>query len=107
MSSTALTGERQTQTAELLPGGQTAVQSPVLAPIDQLPVADDGEFSSTKVVRANDRRLGDARTPLAHRHTVDDITQTEERRFVSAEERGAWNAHLSEPDPHGLSLIHI
>lgn len=41
--------------------------------ISDLPVASSGSSSSTQVVRADDSRLSDARTPTAHNHNADHI----------------------------------
>lgn len=41
--------------------------------IGDLPVASSGESSSTKVVRADDSRLSNARTPTAHTHSISHV----------------------------------
>lgn len=43
-------------------------------PIADLPVATSGTSNTTQVVRADDARLSDSRTPLAHTHTKSNIT---------------------------------
>jgi hypothetical protein len=47
--------------------------------IADLPVATNGTSSSTQVVRADDSRLSDSRTPVAHTHAISEVTnlQTE------------------------------
>lgn len=42
--------------------------------IADLPVATSGASSSTQLVRADDSRLSDARTPTAHTHAISDVT---------------------------------
>lgn len=42
--------------------------------IARLPVAASGVSSATEVVRADDTRLSNARTPLAHGHAIADVT---------------------------------
>ena len=44
------------------------------ATIAQLPVATSGTSSSTLIVRADDSRLSDARTPTSHEHNASDLT---------------------------------
>lgn len=45
-----------------------------ILPIAQIPVAASGTSNSTQVVRADDSRLSNARTPVAHTHTPTDIS---------------------------------
>lgn len=45
-------------------------------PIGNLPVATSGTSSSTQVVRADDSRLSDARTPTTHTHTASQISDS-------------------------------
>lgn len=45
-----------------------------ILPIAQLPVAASGVSSSTSVVRADDSRLSNARTPTTHTHTLAQLT---------------------------------
>lgn len=40
----------------------------------RLPVASDGENSATELVRADDLRLANSRTPTAHSHAAGDVT---------------------------------
>ena len=42
--------------------------------IDRLPVAASGASNTTELVRADDERLSNPRAPLAHAHTVADVT---------------------------------
>jgi len=42
--------------------------------IARIPVATSGTSNTTQVVRADDSRLSDARTPITHNHTVAQIT---------------------------------
>jgi hypothetical protein len=49
------------------------VTSGVLA-LARLPVADSGESTATELVRADDARLANARTPTAHTHPAADIS---------------------------------
>lgn len=42
--------------------------------IARIPVAASGASSTTAVVRADDSRLNNARTPTAHTHSADDVT---------------------------------
>lgn len=42
--------------------------------IARLPVAASGASSATELVRADDTRLSNARTPLAHNHPISDVT---------------------------------
>lgn len=51
--------------------------------ISDLPIASSGESSSTKIVRADDSRLSDARTPLAHTHTKSQITDFTHSHTIS------------------------
>lgn len=44
--------------------------------IARLPVAPSGTSSTTQVVRADDSRLSDARTPTAHTHTASQISDS-------------------------------
>jgi microcystin-dependent protein len=44
--------------------------------IARIPVAPSGTSNTTQVVRADDARLSDARTPSAHQHSVGDLTAT-------------------------------
>lgn len=41
--------------------------------ISSLPVANSGETTTTKVVRADDSRLSDSRAPTTHTHTISDL----------------------------------
>lgn len=50
--------------------------------IGNLPVAASGVSSSTQIVRANDVRLSDARTPTAHNHSISAITGTTADRAI-------------------------
>lgn len=43
-------------------------------PINRLPVAPSGNANPTQLVRADDARLSDARTPTAHQHDAADVT---------------------------------
>lgn len=51
------------------------VVSGILA-LARLPVADSGESNTTELVRADDARLSDSRTPAAHTHPAADISTT-------------------------------
>ena len=47
---------------------------PTLGTASALDVASSGDASTTEVVKGDDSRLSDARTPVSHTHTTSDIT---------------------------------
>ena len=47
---------------------------PTLGSASALDVASSGDASTTQVVKGDDSRLSDARTPVSHTHTTSDIT---------------------------------
>ena len=47
---------------------------PTLGSASALDVASSGDASTTQVVKGDDSRLSDARTPISHTHTTSDIT---------------------------------
>jgi hypothetical protein len=64
----------------------TAAQITGTFDIARLPVAPSGTSNTTQVVRADDSRLSNARTPTAHTHTIANVTnlQTELDNRVTA-----------------------
>lgn len=65
--------------------------------IARLPVASSGSSSSTQVVRADDSRLSDARTPTTHTHTVSQLSDATAngRSLISAADYSAMRTLLS------------
>ena len=55
-------------------GDSQILNKPTLGTASSLDVAPTGNASSTQVVKGDDTRLSDARTPTAHTHTASDIT---------------------------------
>ena len=65
-------------------------------PIARLPVAASGVTSSTEVVRADDSRLSDARTPTAHTHPASQISDSTAagRALLTAADAAAQRSSL-------------
>ena len=55
-------------------GDSQILNKPTLGTASSLDVAPTGNASNTQVVKGDDTRLSDARTPTAHTHVVNDIT---------------------------------
>jgi len=55
-------------------GDSQILNKPTLGTASSLDVTPTGNASSTQVVKGDDTRLSDARTPTAHTHTASDIT---------------------------------
>jgi lysophospholipase L1-like esterase len=70
IASTAVLPTRQVATGTYLTGGGDLSANRTI----DANVATSGESSTTKLVRADDARLSDARTPLTHAHAQTDIT---------------------------------
>lgn len=56
-----------------------------------LDVPTSGNAASDEVVKGDDTRLTNSRTPTSHTHPASEITQDSTRRFVTDTEKSTWN----------------
>lgn len=76
--------------------GRTELELGTAATLD---VAVSGNATASQVVKGNDARLSDARTPTAHNHAISDITGLTDA-LANKESAGSVAAHESASDPH-------
>jgi len=78
---------------------------PTLGTAAPLDVPASGDASSSQVVKGDDTRLTNARTPTAHTHTASDISDstTAGRALLTASDASAQRAALGVPSGSGTS----
>ena len=92
-------------------GDSQILNKPTLGTSSSLDIAPTGNASATQVVKGDDTRLSDARTPTAHTHTTSDITNLssytgfDARYYTETETNTLLSGKANTSHTHTLSQV--
>jgi hypothetical protein len=92
-------------------GDSQILNKPTLGTSSPLDVAPTGNASATQVVKGDDTRLSDARTPTTHTHTTSDITNLssytgfDARYYTETETNTLLSGKANTSHTHTLSQV--